>query len=192
VPKLWSSTIETHRREVRDAILETTAALVAERGLRAVTMSEIAEKAGIGRATLYKYFADVEAILDAWHQRQLMAHLAQLGQVSEQSGPPFERLEGVLQAYGLIQHQHQGGEHEARLHQGEHVAHAKHHLTELVRDLIAECAKAGTVRTDVAPGELASYCLHALGAAGQLPSKPAVRRLVSVILGGLAPPRRGR
>lgn len=54
VPKLWSETIEAHRREVHDAIIETTAARVAEHGLRAVTMSQIAEETGIGRATLYK------------------------------------------------------------------------------------------------------------------------------------------
>jgi AcrR family transcriptional regulator len=47
----------------RKAILDTTAALVAEGGLLSVTMSRIAEEAGIGRATLYKYFPDVEAIL---------------------------------------------------------------------------------------------------------------------------------
>ena len=55
VPKLWNETIEAHRRAVRDAILETTAALVVEHGLTSVTMSQIAEETGIGRATLYKY-----------------------------------------------------------------------------------------------------------------------------------------
>jgi len=78
VPKLWTETIETHRREVREAILDTTAALVAEHGLLGVTMSQIAEETGIGRATLYKYFPDVEAILLAWHDRQITGHLAQL------------------------------------------------------------------------------------------------------------------
>src|SRR5215211_8608574 len=48
MPKLWNETIEAHRAAVRDAILETTWALVAERGLLSVTMSQIAEKAGIG------------------------------------------------------------------------------------------------------------------------------------------------
>ncbi len=69
MPKLWNETIEAHSRAVRDAILETTWALVAEHGLRSVTMSQIAEETGIGRATLYKYFPDVEAILLAWHER---------------------------------------------------------------------------------------------------------------------------
>src|SRR5215207_7470460 len=57
IPRLWHHTIQAHRREVRDAILETAAALVAQHGLRAVTMSQIAEETGIGRATLYKYFS---------------------------------------------------------------------------------------------------------------------------------------
>ena len=47
--------------------------------------------------------------------------------------------------------------------------------------------KRATVRTDVATEELASYCLHALGAARSLPSKAAVRRLVEVTLAGLRP-----
>src|SRR5262245_8068886 len=74
MPKLWTETIETHRREVRDAILDTAAALVADRGLRSVTMSQVAEETGIGRATLYKYFPGVEAILLAWHERQVTGH----------------------------------------------------------------------------------------------------------------------
>jgi hypothetical protein len=45
------------------------------------------------------------------------------------------------------------------------------------------------LRNDVAPDELASYCLHALAAASSLPSKTAVRRLVTVTLAGLRPPR---
>ena len=47
---------------------------------------------------------------------------------------------------------------------------------------------AGDVRDDVAPDELASYCLHALAAAGDLPSEDAGRRLVAVTLAGLRPP----
>jgi AcrR family transcriptional regulator len=52
---------------VREAILDATGELVLSRGLLAVTMSDIAEATGIGRATLYKYFPGVEAILNAWH-----------------------------------------------------------------------------------------------------------------------------
>src|SRR5882762_4556476 len=102
VPKLWNETIEAHRQAVRDATLDTTAALVAEHGLASVTMSGIAEKTGIGRATLYKYFSDVDAILAAWHERQIAGHLAELTEIRDQTDDPGKRLEAVLRAYALI------------------------------------------------------------------------------------------
>jgi AcrR family transcriptional regulator len=185
VPKLWTETIEAHRHAVRDAILDTTAALAGEHGLWSVTMSQIAEQTGIGRATLYKYFPDVEAILVAWHERQVTGHLEHLAELRDQAGDASERLEAVLEAYALIHYEHHGTELAALLHRGEHVARAQQHLSEFVRDLLTEGAEAGDLRDDVAPAELASYCLHALAAAGSLPSKAAVHRLVTVTLTGL-------
>lgn len=183
--KLWDDTIDAHRRAVRDATLETTAALVAEHGLRSVTMSQIAERTGIGRATLYKYFSGVEAILAAWHERQVSGHLRQLAALRDAHGSAGERLEAVLEAYALIQHEHHATELASLLHRGEHVVRAQQHLRDLIGDLIAEGATSGELRDDVAPEELAGYCLHALTAAGDLASRAAVRRLVGVTLSGL-------
>jgi AcrR family transcriptional regulator len=188
VPKVWNETIEAHRRAVRDATLDTTAALVAEHGLRSVTMSQIAEQTGIGRATLYKYFPDVEAILVAWHERQVTGHVEYLADLRDQAGDAGERLEAVLEAYALIHHDlaiAHGTELVALLHRGEHVARAQHQLRDFIRDLLTEGAETGGLRDDVSPSELASYCLHALTAAGSLSSKAAVRRLVRVTLAGL-------
>jgi AcrR family transcriptional regulator len=188
VPKLWNETIELHRREVRDAILDTTATLVAERGLRSVTMSQIAEDAGIARATLYKYFSGVEAILVAWHERQVTGHLEHLSEVGSQAGNAGVRLEAVLEAYATISYEHHGSELAAFLHRGKHVARAQQQVRALLRELLAEAAETGELRDDVAPDELASYCLHALAAASSLRSKAAVRRLVRVTLAGLHRP----
>lgn len=187
MPKLWSRTIDAHRTTVRAAIFETAAALVVRHGLRGVTMSQIAEEAGIGRATLYKYFPDVEAILVAWHERQVASHLAHLAAVREQAGTPRERIEAVLVAYALTAHEQHDTELAALLHRGEHVVRAEQRLRNLIRDLITEGAASGDIRDDVAPDELASYCLHALTAASGLPSKVAVHRLVGVTLAGLRP-----
>jgi AcrR family transcriptional regulator len=190
MPKLWNETIDAHRRAVRDAILGTTAALVAEQGLRSVTMSQIAERAGIGRATLYKYFPDVESILHAWHEREITGHLEQLTRLRDEPGSPLERLEAVLGAYALLTREsrgHHDAELVALLHRDEHVAPAQHQLTALIRDLLTEGAHSGDIRDDVAPEELATYCLHALTAAAALRSKAAVTRLITVILTGVRP-----
>ena len=191
MPKLWTETIEEHRREVRDAILDTTAALVAEHGLLSVTMSQIAEQTGIGRATLYKYFPDVEAILFAWHDRQIAAHLAFLAEVRDQAQDARQRLEAVLDAFALISHEsrgHRDTELVAFLHRDQHLAQAQHRVRDLIRDLLVEGVRKGAVRGDVSPDELATYCLHALTAASSLRSKAAVRRLVALTLAGLCPP----
>jgi AcrR family transcriptional regulator len=188
VPKLWNETIEAHRREVRDAILTTTAALVFEQGLRSVTMSQIAEGTGIGRATLYKYFPDVDAILDAWHAREISQHLQALAEVRDKAPDPARRVADVLDAFALISHRtrgHHDPELVRRLHGHEHVGHAQQQLRAMLGSLVAEAAAAGAVRDDVSPDELAGYCLHALGGAAALPSEDAVRRLVDVTLSGL-------
>lgn len=185
MPKLWDATIEQHRTAVREAILDTTAALVAKDGLASVTMSRIAKETGIGRATLYKYFPDVESMMGAWHERQITRHLHVLAEVRDCPGTPAARLEAVLRAYADISYQRHDTELLAMLHRGEHIVRAQHKVRGLISDLLIEGAKSGDLRDDIAPDELATYCLHALTAAGNLPSKAAVQRLVDVTLTGL-------
>jgi AcrR family transcriptional regulator len=188
MPRIWSQTIEAHRDAVREATLAATAALVAEHGLSGVTMSQIAKDTGIGRATLYKYFPDVESILRAWHERQIDEHLKQLLQIRDQTDGAMRRLEAVLTAYAVaISHRRQhGNDIAAQLHRGEHVAAAHEHLLAFIQDLMAEAAAIGAVRQDTPADELAIYALHALAAASSLHTPPAVHRLVQATLTGLA------
>jgi AcrR family transcriptional regulator len=189
VPKLWTETVDAHRAAVRGATLEATASLVAEHGLTGVTMSQIAYRAGIGRATLYKYFPDLQAVLAAWHERQISSHLQHLhGAVTAQA--PFERLRQALSVYATIQshaRSHGGGDLAAMLHHSEHVDHAREQLRAFLRDLIVEAAAAGDVRTDTDADDLAVYCLHALTAAAAISDPDATGRLVDVTLAGLRP-----
>ncbi len=189
VPKLWNETIEEHRAAVRDAILETAAALAFEHGLTSVTMSQIATSTGIGRATLYKYFPDVEAILLAWHEQQITTHLQSLTAIRDHTDGPDRQLEAVLQAYARNAFQRHDTDLGAVLHRGGHLVAAQQHLHDLITELVAAGAQNGSLRDDVAPEELASYCLHALNAASGLASQSAVRRLVLVTLAGLRPTR---
>ncbi len=191
MPKLWSETIETHRREVNEAILETTAALVDQYGVRGVTMSQIAEQTGIGRATLYKYFADVEAILVAWHDRHVTTHLAHLVEVRDRANDPDERLRTVIESYALILYEiareHRGSDVVALVHRGDHLARAEHQLDQLILGLISEAVSSCDVRADIGAEELVAFCTHSLSAVSALMSTGGVHRLVTVILDGLRP-----
>lgn len=188
MPRLWDETIETHRQAVRQAIMETTWSMVTEGGLRSVTMARVAETAGIGRATLYKYFHDVEAILAAWHDQHVAAHLEELTALSEGRNAPIDRLIAVLAAYGSIVYRR--GRHDsdlaAMLHRPGQTDGADQQVQELFRRLLSEAVDTGEVRADVAVPELARYCCHALGAAAGAASERSMRHVVELVLAGLS------
>jgi AcrR family transcriptional regulator len=188
VPKLWSATIASHRTAVRDAVVDATVELVAERGLRGVTMAEVAARAGIGRATLYKYFDDAEAILRVWHEREVGRHLTDLAAIAEAPDHPANRLAAVLERFALNAQTGRGA-HDAELaavlHRDEQATAARHRLRGVLAGLVGEAAVSGAVRDDIAADELAAYCMAALSAAIELRSAAGARRLVALILAGL-------
>lgn len=172
--------------------MDTTARLAAEEGLLNVTMSQVAEETGIGRATLYKYFSGVEAILHSWHRRQVSHHLQHLTEIADRGGPPLQRLTAVLEGYARIQrHRTDHGSHQhadelaAFLHRDPAVSEAHGELRDLLGSLLVDAADHGQVRSDISAEELTSYCLHGLDAASTLPSDAASERLVGLILDAL-------
>jgi AcrR family transcriptional regulator len=61
-----------------EAIAQAAYACVLERGLRALTLSEIARAAGLATSTLYVYFPSKQALLDALYERAKTETFAQL------------------------------------------------------------------------------------------------------------------
>ncbi len=185
MPKLWSETVEAHRAAVRAAALAAAAELLATNGHSPITMSQVAQSAGIARATLYKYFPDIDAVVSAWHEQRITEHLEQLVRVRREHDGAAEQLRAVLESYVLLSHHQPGGELARILHRSDHVSHAQQHLSGFLEEIIAEGAASGQLRSDIPPSELAAYCLHAASAADTLTGTAAVHRLVEVILTGL-------
>jgi len=154
-------------------------------------MSGIAEEAGIGRATLYKYFADVDAILREWHMEQVGSHLAELHKLAAGDGSASERLERVLLAFmQMLQRtgRHTGiAELAASLHQGSQMHDPESALHALLVSLLREAANEQSVRRDVPATELATYCMQAMTAARRAGNTTALARLSRVVLAGLRP-----
>jgi AcrR family transcriptional regulator len=148
-------------------------------------MSRIAAKAGIVQARLYRYFPDLDAVMRAWHDRQVANHLGYLEDIGDQSGAVTQRLDAVLRAYAAVVHQtheHRTTDLGVSLHRDEDLVHARRHLHGVVRDLLAEGARSGDIRDDVTPDELADYCLQSLSSAGAHSSSVAIRHLVTATL----------
>lgn len=186
MPKLWTATIDDHHAAVRDAILDAAARMVATRGLTGVSMSGVAQGAGIGRATLYKYFPDVEAVLGAWHARQIAGHMVQLERSLTGAANPLEALRSVLQHMAQARHGHGGAEIALHLHRMGHVHQAHQHLRQRIAGLARDAALAGLVRQDCASELIADLCLSALTATEGRTAEDA-QRAVDIVLDGLRP-----
>lgn len=191
MPRLWSSTIDQHRHEVRSAVLDAAAELAARNGVLAVTMTQIAETAGIGRATLYKYYPDVAAIYADWHDQQVTQHVEHIRNEIVALRAPNKRLIKALETHVERLHEQHRSEL-AQLHlsvfestngASAHKANAK--LLELLEELITELVSKNHPSNATAH-ELALFANHALGAANELPTEQARRRLVQTVVTAIA------
>jgi AcrR family transcriptional regulator len=89
----------------RDRVLDAAYAVFERRGIRGGTMRDVAATAGLGRATVYRYFPSKDAVLQALvlrEARELFAMLdAELGAEDDPSSL-FER--GLLRALAHVRH----------------------------------------------------------------------------------------
>ncbi|MEO6012865.1 MAG: helix-turn-helix domain-containing protein [Devosia sp.] len=183
MPKLWHETIEAHRSAVADTIMDRTAAIAASEGMHTLTMARVAQEAGIGRATLYKYFKDVGDILTAWHRRQISTHLAELEVLRARHQAPLDALRAVLLAYAS-QGAHDHGSLGQLLHALPHVHDAHRHLQSFVSGIVAEAISAGDLSEAPSADERARFALAALQG-GHSTSHRAVGRVVDMALRGI-------
>jgi AcrR family transcriptional regulator len=198
MPRIWADTIDTHRRQVTDAILDATAALIAENRPMSVAMSAIAERAGIGRATLYKYFSDVESILVAWHARDFAGHLQGLEALTERESLT---LDDVADFVRRQRHHHANDTTTDRVGALAHtVAGLDHTVEDAVHDeviaalhtLLTKLATDGQIRTDIAPDHLARWLFHAIHAPPELDDNVVAQLVTDSLAPAPARPRRAR
>lgn len=91
---------QSNKEKRRQAILSRAIALFGSQGIEATTMEQIAEAAGIGSATIYRYFPTkndvvVAAVIEAW-QEQSQHYLPQI------ESPDFDKLCGQAQVRYIL------------------------------------------------------------------------------------------
>ena len=100
-------------RAATDRIIEATFTLVAERGLGGVTMTDVADRAGVARQTLYNHFSDVEQIIVAGIEQYAQTEFTHLVDLLEATGTPDAKME-LLARYTVAQGSHGHGVEDMR------------------------------------------------------------------------------
>ena len=91
----------------RDELLGLAATMFAERGLRATTVRDIADAAGILSGSLYHHFASKEEMVDEVLRSFLDWLFERYQQIIDTEPNPLERLKGLFMAsFDAIEHHH--------------------------------------------------------------------------------------
>lgn len=82
-----------------DQILDALQALLEDRNIQNISVSEIAQTAGIGKGSIYYYFPSKESIVDALVERNYEKPLETAKNLAKQTGiSPFTRMAMIFQA----------------------------------------------------------------------------------------------
>lgn len=91
----------------RDELLELAAAMFAERGLRATTVRDIADSAGILSGSLYHHFSSKEEMVDELLRGFLDWLFARYREIVDAEADPLQRLQGLFMvSFEAIEHRH--------------------------------------------------------------------------------------
>lgn len=132
---------------VVSAILDTASEVLAVRGDGA-SMTEIAEAAGVGRATLYRYFPNRDALLNGLAASAMASLAERVAEASLDSVPVAEGIARVSRGFVA-----EGGRYAALINVGkEYLRDSKEldiKVAQPVRDLLARGVADGTLRDDL-------------------------------------------
>ncbi|MEV0595421.1 TetR/AcrR family transcriptional regulator [Nonomuraea cavernae] len=110
MPRISAATIGEHRAQTRDRILLAVSRLSRVQGIDAISMTDVANEAGITRTVLYNYYPDKAALLLAFTERVTHYFIESYERELPAGASPADRLRAFvrLQLAGLVAHPHPG------------------------------------------------------------------------------------
>ena len=92
MPKITGGSLDEHREHLRHAVFEALSSLLDERSFDAISMAQLAARAGMGRTAIYHHFPDKEAVVVAFASHETEQYIERLTEVLEVADSPVERL----------------------------------------------------------------------------------------------------
>lgn len=89
---------EKKKRKTREAILNAAIELFGKNGFEATSISQLAQKAGVGKGTVYSYFSTKQDILNAFCEGELEYVHEQLNTKTNPDAPVLEQLVTIFLA----------------------------------------------------------------------------------------------
>jgi AcrR family transcriptional regulator len=187
LPKITGESLSAHREHIRERVFAAFVELIGERSFDAVTMAQLASRAGVGRTTIYHHFPDKDAVVVAFASHETNRYLENLHEVLDDAGSATERLRRYVrhhlaegeqfhlglgpQVYGLLS--------DASLREiREHVVAVEAVLRGILEDGVADGEFAVTDVDAVLP--LVHACLN--------PRQVPAESVVAFVLGGVGVP----
>lgn len=188
--ELANGTKRAVRKDVarnRARLLQAADELVAESGLE-ISLNELARRAGVGVGTVYRHFADKEAVLSALFEHRLDA-IADVFREAVEYEDPIEGLRHLLYTLGEMQASDRAlFQVMSSARTPEQRTAARTRLQPLGRKLVERAKATGRVRPDFAPTDIPMLMWVSMGLNDYGGSvRPDLwRRYIEVALAGFA------
>jgi AcrR family transcriptional regulator len=92
MPKISAESVPAHRELIRQQVFDAFAELMARHSFEAISMAQLAARAGIGRTAIYHHFPDKESVVVAFASHETESYVADLQAALAESAHPVERL----------------------------------------------------------------------------------------------------
>jgi AcrR family transcriptional regulator len=195
---------ERKKREARNRILQAAFELFRKHGFAGTTVEEIAERADVGKGTVFNYFPQKAAFLDAWLEQWSESFVAELGPASRWRGTTRNKMERMMRFFADLAAQDPDLVREAFVEDmrrwadsiGIEATHGAREIRDAIRTILNDGKDAGDVRPDLETEHAATLIETAMHRTFVywLRTRPATRHLhreiaakLEIIFNGLAP-----
>lgn len=102
MPKIRGASLAEHRAHTRTALFAALGQLMRERGFDAVTLADIAQRAGVGRTAVYNHFPDKESMLLGFMGDETDRYIARVRDAVDGIDDPVEQLRAYIREQLLL------------------------------------------------------------------------------------------
>lgn len=185
----------------RDELLDLAATMFAERGLRATTVRDIADSAGILSGSLYHHFKSKEQMVEEVLRDFLDWLFGRYREIVETEPNPLERLKGLFMAsFEAIEHRHaqvviyqDEAKRLSSLPQFDFVEARNKEQRKMWHDLLNEGIEQGCFRPDIDVDVVYRFIRDTTWVSvrwyqpgGPLTAEEVGRQYLSIVLGGIS------